>query len=764
VTKLRDLIERRVPQYLGVYLGAAFGIVQFIAFMEERYAISPHWTNLALLLFALLIPSVVLFTYNHGKPGKDEWARSEKLGIPANLVLAVGILFAVFGTKDLGAMTMSVTTKDETGKTVEREVVKSSYRQRLALFNFDAPAGDSALTWLQYGLPNALFIDLLQDMFIDAHVPGHFREKLRELGFRSEVNVPLSLKKQIAEEQHLPHFTDVKLSRSGDQIAVDFAIYETASGKLVERTNVQSNNVFELIDQLTIATKKSLDIPETDKVQDLPVAEVLTSSVPAFRQWVEGVMALQLNDQWPQAAQQLEKAVQSDPTFAHAWLALHNIYLLAGQPQKSLPPLQKAMDHQYRVPERLQYDLKAEYYAVAKQDPEKARAVAEMKTTLFPDDVQAWVLLAQMQNMVNDQKGRIVSFNKILELDPAQHEVLRELGSIYERQGEFDNALKYYSQYSERFPKKTEAALSIGSLQQLQGKHDQARESFNRALLVAPEDVNALIAVAGLERDLGNFDAAERQYQSALAAAKTDEARQRVLDAQSDYYAMRGKMRDAVRLNEEMLTQARKVKPRLFTALDELNSLDRYVRAGQLDVARRMRARAAADLQPPYDGFVAVGDLRIGLATEDTAAIAGGIAGVEAIIRNMGVKALQANVLNARGQLAELRGQCQEAITQHEERLKMTPANYTIHIDIGRCYRKLKQPQKAIEHLQKALTVIPANGRANYEIGLAYLEAGDRSKAAEYVNRAVQTWSEADPAFKPAAEAKAKARELSATS
>jgi tetratricopeptide (TPR) repeat protein len=760
---LRDLIERRVPQYLGVYLGAAFGVVQFIAFLEERYGISPHWTNIALVTFALLIPSVILFTYHHGKPGKDEWTRSEKVGIPLNLVLVLIVLFAAFGTKDLGAITMSVKAKNEAGQTVEREVPKASYRQRLGVFNFDAPAGDTSLTWLQYGLPFALSTDLSQNMFIDQRVPGHFREKLRELGFRDEVGVPLSLKRQIADEQHLPYFTEGKIARTGDQIAVDLAIYETSSGKLVERANVQSNNLFELTDQLSVAVRKTLEIPETDKVKDLPVSEVLTSSLPAFRDFSEGLTSIELHNAWPKAAQRLENAVKLDPTFSAAWLWLHNIYLLAGQSQKSLAPLQKAMDHQYRLPERMQYDLKWEYYTVAKQDAEKARAAAELKTTLYPEDIQAWVLLSQSQMMQDDKAGRIASHKKILEIDPSQHEQLRTLGSLYESTGDFKTALTYYSQYAERFPNKHEAALSIGSLQQLQGQHEQARASFNKALLLSPENVTAQTRMAGLESALGNFEAAERVYQDAVASAKTGDARVAALDALSDFYDLRGQLDKAVQTGEQMIAEANKVSPRMLTAIMELQMLGRYVRAGQADAARRARERVAADLQPPYDGLIALGDMDLGLAREQPDEVESAIGNVEQLIRGLGMKNLQNTVLNARGRIAEMRGQCEQAIGHYEARLKITPTSSGVHIDIGRCYRKLKQPQTAIEHLQKTLVVTPAHARANYEIALAYLDAGDRAKATEHLQRATQTWSAADPDFKPAAEAKAKARELTGT-
>jgi hypothetical protein len=63
----RDLVDRRVPQYLAVYLGAGWGLIEFFSFLEERFSLSPDWTNIVLFAWAMLIPSVILFTYFHGR-------------------------------------------------------------------------------------------------------------------------------------------------------------------------------------------------------------------------------------------------------------------------------------------------------------------------------------------------------------------------------------------------------------------------------------------------------------------------------------------------------------------------------------------------------------------------------------------------------------------------------------------------------------------------------------------------------------------------
>jgi tetratricopeptide (TPR) repeat protein len=757
-----ELIRRRVPQFLALYLGVAWGIVQFINFLEDRYALSPHLTDFALLGLALLIPSVVLFTYNHGRPGRDAWTRSDKLGLSINFVIALVVLLLVFRNKDLGAVVSSVTTRDETGQTVKRSVARASFRKRLALFNFDGPAEDTAIAWLRYGLPLGLAMDASQDMFIDLRQSAYFRARLRQLGYAQDFNVPLSLKRTLANEQHLPYFSDGKVTRSGDQISVEFALYESESGELLQRRMYSDTDILALVDQITVGLKRDLGVPETNKVPDLPVAEVLTSSLPAFREFAAGAAALQLNDQWPQARTHLEKAVELDPTFANAWFTLHQVYLLSNDRQNSLPPLQKAIDHIYRFPERLQYPVKVEYYII-KQDKERAYAVARMNVDVFPQDVSSYELLLQLQTMRYDRDGMIASVHKILELDSTRAEKLRELGGLYETKGDFENALRYYTQYAQRFPNQHEAFLSIGELQKVLGNVQEARANFEKAALLATGRVAPTLALARLETEQGNFEAAQRHYEEALSAARSAEDRAPVLDGLADYHDFRGQVGRSLEYLQQTLKEFASFSPPLQVALNELSALGTYVRAGRAQLAQQTLQRVSAQLPPPFDQLSAIGEMQLQIELEHPDEAERAIARVEQAIQSLGFQVLQARVVLARGRLAEQRGQCAQANAHYEERRKLSPGDVTIYVALGRCERKLGQVPKSIELLQKTLRVLPFHGRANYEIALSYLDAGQREKALEHLRRALTTWSSADPGYRLPAEAKAKLNEVEAT-
>ena len=86
-------MERRIPQILGSYLVAGTSLILFIEYLIDKYQFPSHYATLALFALIGILPSVVIIAYFHGAPGKDEWTKIEKVGIPINVLFIAGILF-----------------------------------------------------------------------------------------------------------------------------------------------------------------------------------------------------------------------------------------------------------------------------------------------------------------------------------------------------------------------------------------------------------------------------------------------------------------------------------------------------------------------------------------------------------------------------------------------------------------------------------------------------------------------------------------------
>ena len=96
---LKTLLERRVPQIIVSYIVASTSMVLFLDWLKINYGFPKEYITLALFGAVSIIPSVIILAYFHGAPGKDEWTKIEKIGIPLNIVFIFCIL--IFFTNSL---------------------------------------------------------------------------------------------------------------------------------------------------------------------------------------------------------------------------------------------------------------------------------------------------------------------------------------------------------------------------------------------------------------------------------------------------------------------------------------------------------------------------------------------------------------------------------------------------------------------------------------------------------------------------------------
>ncbi len=85
----KNLLERRVPQILGLYFGTSWVVIEFVNWLVASFDLFPKLPQLVFIALLTLIPTVAILSYSHGKPGKDKWTKIEKVGIPVNLLFTI---------------------------------------------------------------------------------------------------------------------------------------------------------------------------------------------------------------------------------------------------------------------------------------------------------------------------------------------------------------------------------------------------------------------------------------------------------------------------------------------------------------------------------------------------------------------------------------------------------------------------------------------------------------------------------------------------
>jgi tetratricopeptide (TPR) repeat protein len=760
---VRHLLNRRVPQILGLYLGASWVIIEFVSLLVDRFTLSPHLIEFSLVVLGALVPTVLLLAYFHGAPGRNDWTTTEKIGIPVNLVAAAVLVVAVFSDRPLGAATTRLVLENEEGQTVERVVPISEFRRKLILFNFENESGDSSLEWMQLGLTLGLLLDMDQDVFVDFGGFKGLQEKLERAGYPEGVGLPVSLMAKLAGELQRDYFVTGTFSEQDGQLSVQTSLYETRRHKLLAENSFAGTDILDLVDEISVQARRDLGIPERhiEETADLRVADILTSSTEAAKLQMMAFHEIIVTKDWEAAADYLEQAVEVDPTSAFAQFQLAVVYLISSQKEKADSAAQLAMEYLYRLPERWQYDFKYLYYDTIDPDPDKRFAVARMIVELFPDELEGHALMAEEYEYRNQRDAAISEYEYVLELDPSQHRFLRWIGHLYRAKGDFDAALEYFQRYADAVPNDHTAFDAMGDLYATMGEHERARFYYERALIIDPDNVYVTNDLAAATFNIGDIEGSLELHREALETSRTAQERASAHARLSYHFLVRGRLAEAIEHKKQEWRERQVYEaPAVVLSGVKLMSLDLFAKAGRSDEAFEIIRQAELELAPPFNLNIPFGYLAVYLEVEDADRAQAAHAEAEARMEESGKGQARPYLLASQGKIHELRGEYEEAIDSYAEALAFAPTEVTINRSLGRCYRMLGQLAEAEKELLRNLTVTPQNPLSHYELAMVYAEGGRRSKALEHLQVALHVWSDADPDFKPAQDARQRMAEL----
>lgn len=664
----RDLIQRRVPHILAIYAGASWGLVEFTAFAVDEFLLSPHWTRLVMVTLLMVLPSVFLLAWFHGKPGRerDQLARTEKVAIPVNLVLCGVVLAALFGGEELGSVTTSVTVETEDGETIERQVPNPAFTKTMALFPLDlGPGMAENEAWVSYAVPEALRLDLLADEFF-VPIPFYRPESylsLRERGFESFNAAPLTLKRELAQESFAGFMAVGEIDRVDDLFHVTIRVYRVGKGSLAGATSHEGTDLLALVDEMSGPVKNALAIPVRDAVEDLPVRGRLSDNTTAVDAFFKGFFRYRAHQDTEGATEYLTTATTLDPSFTIAQHTLHLV--LRGSVEGEVvasAPLVAAMEHLYRVPERTGFQIKAEYYAET-GETDKLAAVVGMWVGLYPNDLVALRSLAGIQLADDDLEGALATLATIRRLDPLDARPILFMAQTYESLGNYDQTLALLAEYVERFPGDVSGYYGLADYHRRRGRYGEAREVLERAIALEPLAPEPARRLADLDLDVGRLEEARAGYERSLRQARTSDQRAQALSK---------------------LTHVALAAQGVEAALEAHRQASEAVEAG--DVQGLIRPTLLGDL---------------GLIRDR----AGDYAGAAESFRAAIALSPEGRYYRGAGRALRRAGFLDEAEAELRQALRLVPADPHAHLEMALLMETRGDIGAAVEHLTSALTV-----------------------------------------------------------
>lgn len=741
----QEIRERHVLQVMGLYLGGSWVALEFTGFIADHYDVSPYVIDLLLLGVAGMLPSVVLLAWTHGRPGKDRWTLADKIVVPVNVLLTMGLMLLFFSGKELGATTLERTGEDESGATVTRMVPKSVFRKRIGLFFFDNRSGDDQADWVGHWLPYGLYLDLVQDFYFDNRHPYQMSAALVESGAPDGV-APLALSREIARRYHLVHFLEGALT-SVTPYTVTTRLYLTKGSRLVAGHSYTDADLGVIVDQMSVDIKEDLELPagHVAEVEDLPVSAISTDNASALENFTLGLTELIFNHDWKLATRLLSRATAADPTFALAQFYLYQANLLQGR--ESEEAIRAAMQHLYKVPERLQGAFKEVYY-LWQGEPGKALSALNLDVSLFPDDVIARRRLASFHYRVGQYAESLEEYQVIRELNPDDDLALRDMAEVLAAMGQFNEALEYLRAYSKTNPRDTEVLVEMGDVFLLHGQTRQAAKVYERAALLGHNPAKILVKQAQQHFREGHYQVALATAREAVEAGRSTETRVEALHTLEGQLQSLGRIADAMAVAREAMPLERRLAGPMNGVLLRLAHFNKYANTTLADsVLARLAGGQQAALPDPWGR--AAGVIRVTYKvelpsqsiTEAEFALVDSFYSEYKYLVDMPKELIMARIATNRGEYVK-------AIQGYISTLSRYPQRLLVQRDMARAYRLMGDGQAARTTIDQLLKAYPHEPSVLYELYRIQVMNSDPA-ATRTLAHLLDIWQNADDIFLP---------------
>lgn len=757
----RDLIHRRVPHILAGYAAVSWGIVEFTAFAVDEFLLSPYLTRAALVSLVMMVPSVFMVAWFHGKPGKDRdsMPRTEKIGIPVNLVGCLVVLLTLVGRDKPVSATDPAAGQPDEASIVQQEVPDSGSNGTTVLFALESGPGiGEGESWMSYAVPEALVLSLIAyDRFLPIR-SYEYESYARERGFDSFAGTPLPLKRELARNLHAGFIVVGEINRTNELLGVQLWIRRVSDGSLAGQTAHEATDLLTLVDEAAGPVRHALGLSATEEIDGLGVRVRLSENEAAVEAFFKG-MFHHLADRDHQAASRyLTTATKLDPSFAVAHHALWRVLRASGLDDEAASvPLASAIEHLYRVPERYAFQVRADYYR-AIGEPDELATVLDLWIQLHPDDLNALRILTGTQLSQGAWEDALSTLAKIRRLDPLDGQPIMLMARVYEQLGGFDQALALLTEYVDRSPGDASVYSQVADLQRRLGRLEDARDALKRAIVLdvlAPTPVRGL---AELDLDDGRLDEARDGFHRVLTLARTAEERVEALSGLKRYHHRRGEMIDAIGVIEQRRQEQAGFQTQLGVAWGSLDDIIVYLDAGRVDEAADllMELRSTLEGQDLYLHRLAV---HIALATEGVDAALEAHRQAWESLETGGQEGLRPTLLGDLGLILDRAGDHEGAAENFKAAIALSPTG-GFYRGAGRALRRAGLLDEAEAELRSALRLIPADPHAHFEMASLMEARGDTTAAVFHLTNTLAVWENADEDFEPARLARAKLTKL----
>lgn len=550
---INELWRRRVPQGLLLYFGAVWGLVEVTSFLVQRYRLTDNIVDMVGLGALLLSPSVLVWMLRQRPDPDDMLDTRDVVVVGGNALIALGVVFANFGTQAIGRATDTVMVETESGAMETREVPRANLLRSVSI----APARrvDAATTdWLGVGAAQVLQLDLSQNRFIQL---SGSENSFDDTGGKDPGDISVPRRQILARKVNAQYFVDGEVQGTPEHVNTRITVYRTDPLQVLATLRSEGLSLMETADELSPGLRNALELPaeRAAGAADGPVEALLSDRPDAVAALFHSDYLLSTRRDLTGALAQLQQAIAIDPEFALAGLRMY----VLGSAVGNVPELRRGLEVAHANRERFTEDFRCvvrTLHSNFQGQQDLSMRIARGCVEQFPSNTQARTLYAEFLRMLGDDlDGAIQQYEAVLALGPANDSALLSIAQLRERNGDVDGAIDAYGRYLALKPADPTATLALANLEVRAGQRERAFERVLDALARQDEAAQLAGYLAGMHLREGRFDEAlevmEPYVESEAVAERT-----LALRIEEQVAEARGRIDDALALQQRALALA----------------------------------------------------------------------------------------------------------------------------------------------------------------------------------------------------------------
>ena len=358
----------------------------------------------------------------------------------------------------------------------------------IAVISFENHTGDKAFDYLQKAIPDLLITSLERENKLYVATWERMQDLLEQMGKKNVEVIDRQLGFELCRREGIKTIVLGSYIKAGETFATDVKVLDVDTKKLLRSSSSKGEGVSSIInkqiDELTKEISAGIGLAQKDMGSaELPMADVTTRSMEAYRYYVEGSENFR-KFYFDDARIAFEKAVELDPDFAMAYfnLAYANVNLQNVEARDTAIKRAKALSLKTTEKERLR--IEAFYADVVEHDPEKNYRILRQMAEKYPKEKKIFNDLGFYYQDRGASDKAIIEFNKALELDPNYGYVLNQLGYVYLDMGDFPKAIEHFKKYVSLSPGEANPVDSLAEAYFDMGQLDEAVANYKEALKI----------------------------------------------------------------------------------------------------------------------------------------------------------------------------------------------------------------------------------------------------------------------------------------